>query len=167
MPVLMWFQYAWAEGKRREDFFMGIPHVPQPKWIPQKPVWEMDQFKKVFGAAGTGATENKSLDTSRNDTLEPVQPTSAAAKLKLVGDKLKRQMAQLNKRVARKPQAEVEASDATPHATATLQGPHLINDEQVSPFSDVRNEKSSKAIKKLSKEDFDNQNDKAYEADQN
>ena len=57
----------------------------------------------MFGAAGTGATENKSLDTSRNDTLEQAQPTSAAAKLKLVGDKLKRQMAQLNKRVARKP----------------------------------------------------------------
>jgi hypothetical protein len=35
------------------------------------------------------------------------------------------------------------------------------------PFSDASPDKNQKAMRKISKEDFDNENDLAYEADRN
>lgn len=100
-------QWAHLEGKKRSDFFLGIPGVaklPQPEWMPERPPWSGPGhagdffYKKESTAAGSTDVNNKSVDSARS--LAARKQESAGTKLKLLGERLKRQMMQLKLRRA-------------------------------------------------------------------
>jgi hypothetical protein len=77
------------EGKSRDDFFWGIPGLPQPNWLPYKSKTETMSDGSIKQAAGTGETRiNKLVPiTSKNDA-----PSTPADKLLALGARLKQQV---------------------------------------------------------------------------